>query len=178
MTNYLIVPGWSGSGEKHWQTYFERTQQNFHRVMQQRWDEPNIDEWVENLDKAVSEYDQASVVLVAHSLGCLTVAEWAKRYQRIVKAALLVAPPDTELLHKKLQTVLFEELPIEKINFQTVLVASTNDPWAKIEKAEFYAHKWGSELVNIGNAGHINDLSGHYAWKEGLELLYSLGEAD
>ncbi|MCE5332557.1 MAG: alpha/beta hydrolase, partial [Bacteroidales bacterium] len=61
MTNYFIVPGLGGSGANHWQTYFERTQKNFHRVMQQSWDEPNIDEWVENLDKAISDYDNASV---------------------------------------------------------------------------------------------------------------------
>lgn len=175
MTNYFIVPGLGNSGERHWQTYFERTQKNFRRVMQQSWDEPNIDEWVENLDKAISDYNLESVVLVAHSLGCLIVAEWAKRYNRTIKAALLVAPPDTDLLHKKLQTVLFDELPIQRINFQTILVASTNDSWSNLEKAEFYAHKWGSKFVNIGEAGHINDVSGHYEWKEGLKILYSLG---
>ena len=55
------------------------------------------------------------------------------------------------------------------------MVASANDPWSNLEKAEFYADKWGSKFVNIGEAGHINDVSGHYEWKEGLKILYSLG---
>jgi predicted alpha/beta hydrolase family esterase len=102
------------------------------------------------------------------------VAEWARRYQRKIKAALLVAPPDTNLLNEKLAKELFPKIPLSKLNFPTKLVASTNDPWATIEKAAFYAQSWGSEFINIGQAGHVNDLSGHYEWNEGLELLYSL----
>jgi len=174
MTNYFIVPGFGGSGPNHWQTYFESTQPNFQRIEQTDWNNPNISEWAENIEKAVAGFDPASIVLVAHSLGCLTVVEWAARYKRKIKAALLVAPPDIELLHEKLQTILFDNIPIEKIKFQTILVASTNDPWSTIDKAEFYADKWGSKFINAGNAGHINDLSGHYEWRQGLEILYSL----
>ncbi len=174
MTNYFIIPGYGGSGESHWQSWLEKSGENFQRIVQKDWNNPNIDDWTSTLDYTLAEYEHESVVLVAHSLGCLMVAEWAKRYNRNIKAALLVAPPDTDLLHGKLQKKLFAEIPLSKLNFRTKLVASTNDPWATIEKAEFYAHSWGSELVNIGQAGHINDLSGHYEWKQGLELLYSM----
>ena len=173
MTHYFIIPGYGGSGENHWQSWFEESGENFQRIAQKDWNNPDIDDWTSTLDKTLAEYKPESVVLVAHSLGCLTVAEWAKRYNRSVKAALLVAPPDTDLLQKKLQKDLFPQIPLKKLNFPTKLIASTNDPWATIEKAEFYARHWGSELVNIGQAGHINDLSGHYEWEQGLELLYS-----
>lgn len=174
MTNYFIIPGYGGSGENHWQSWFENKGENFQRIVQKDWNNPDIDEWISTIDKTLAGYDYHSVVLIAHSLGCLTVAEWAKRSNRNIKAALLVAPPDTDLLHDKLQKELFKEIPLSKLNFPTKLVASTNDPWAMIEKAEFYARNWGSEFINIGQAGHINDISGHYEWKEGLELLYSL----
>ena len=175
MTHYFIIPGYRGSGENHWQTWFENSGGNFQRILQKDWDNPDMDEWISTLDKTIAEYESESVVLVAHSLGCLAVAEWAKRYKRRIKAALLVAPPDTNLLHQKLQKVLFDKVPLGKLNFPSKLVASTNDPWATIQKAEFYAQNWGSELINIGKAGHINDLSGHYKWEEGLDILYSLG---
>lgn len=174
MTNYFIIPGLGGSGEKHWQTWFEKSGENFQRIVQKDWNNPDIAEWVSNIDKVIAEYEHESVVLVAHSLGCLIVAEWAKRYNRKINAALLVAPPDTELLHEKLKRELFAEVPLSKLNFPTKLIASTNDPWATIEKAEFYAQNWGSKFINIGQAGHINDLSGHNEWEEGLDLLYSL----
>ena len=175
MTNYFIIPGYQGSGPDHWQTYFENTQDNFQRIVQKDWDNPDIEEWAEKVDKAIAGYDPKSVVLVAHSLGCLTVVEWAKRYNRKIKAALLVAPPDTDVIRKKVDTNLFEELPIHRIPFRTTLVASTNDPWATIEKAQYYADQWGSKFINIGDAGHINNLSGYGKWDEGLKILKELG---
>jgi len=175
MTNYFIIPGYGGSGPEHWQTYFEKSQTNFQRINQKDWDHPNIDEWAETVDKALEGYDPESVILVAHSLGCLTVAEWVKRYNRKIKAALLVAPPDTDIINQNVQEKLFEETPTQRIPFPTTLVASTNDPWASIEKAEFYAQQWGSEFINIGAAGHINAQSGLGEWKQGLEILSKLG---
>ncbi len=174
MNQYFIIPGYGGSGPDHWQTYFEETQENFQRVDQKDWNNPDIAEWAENIDKAIAGYDPDSVVLVAHSLGCLTVVEWARHFNRKIKAALLVAPPDTEVLHQKVEKTLFEESPRDKILFPTTLVASTNDPWATIERAQFYAEKWGSDFINIGEAGHINNLSGYGIWDEGLEILNRL----
>ncbi|MFA6582051.1 MAG: alpha/beta fold hydrolase [Paludibacter sp.] len=173
-TNYFIIPGYGGSGSNHWQTYFEKTQTNFQRINQKDWDNPNIDEWVENIDKAIEGYDPETVVLVAHSLGCLTVVEWAKQYHRNIKAALLVAPLDTEVIKRKIEKKLFEVAPIIKFPFPTTLVASTNDPWVSIEKAEFYARSWGCGFINIGDAGHINNLSGYGEWEQGLEILKKL----
>ena len=175
MTHYFIVPGYGGSGPEHWQTYFENSQPNFKRIQQRDWEHPNIDEWAANVDKAIAGYDPQSVVLVAHSLGCLTVAEWAQRYNRKIKAALLVAPPDTAMINEKVDKTLFPESPMAKIPFRTTLVASTNDPWASIEKAELYSQQWGSEFVNIGTAGHINADSGLGEWEQGLEILNKLG---
>ena len=173
-TYYFIIPGYGGSVPEHWQTYFEKTQSNFRRINQKDWDHPDINEWVETVDKAIEGFDPASVVLVAHSLGCLTVAVWVKRYNRKIKAALLVAPPDTDVVNQKVQGKLFEESPIQRIPFPTILVASTNDPWASIQKAEFYAQHWGSEFINIGAAGHINAQSGLGEWKQGLQILSKL----
>jgi uncharacterized protein len=174
MTNYFIVPGLAGSGANHWQTWFEESQPNFQRIEQNDWHNPDLNQWVANIDKSIASYNPESVVLVAHSLGCLAVAAWANRYNTEIRAALLVAPPDVELLHEKLQRKLFEKIPLKRLNFKSILIASGDDPWASIKQAEFYAKRWGSELMNIGNAGHINDVSGHYQWREGLEILYSL----
>lgn len=175
MTNYFIIPGYGGSGTKHWQTYFEQLGDNFQRIAQKDWDAPNIQEWAANIDKAISEYNPENVVLVAHSLGCPTLAYWAKNYQRKIKGALLVAPPDVDLLQDKLKVTLFDSIPTEKIRFKTIVVASTNDQWSTIDKANQNAESWGSNFVNIGNAGHINDLSGYGEWEQGIEILKRLG---
>ena len=175
MTHYFIIPGYQGSGPDHWQTWIESKQPNFHRIQQRDWNNPDISEWTETIDKTISGYDPLSVFLVAHSLGCLTVAEWVKRYNRKVKAALLVAPPDVDLIRKKVNQNLLDETPTHHIPFRTTLVASSNDPWISIETAKSYAQNWGSEFINIGDAGHINNLSGYGEWEQGYEILKKLG---
>ncbi|HQR02306.1 MAG TPA: alpha/beta hydrolase, partial [Ferruginibacter sp.] len=72
MTNYLIIPGLGTSGPQHWQTWFESTGNNFTRVEQKEWDAPVCEDWIARIDKAISAYDPATVVLIGHSLGCLT----------------------------------------------------------------------------------------------------------
>ena len=175
MTNYFIVPGLGGSGPEHWQTYFEQTGDNFQRIIQHDWDTPDIHEWVATIDAAISGYDPETVVLVGHSLGCPTIAQWASISGKKIKGALLVAPPDIDAFQKKLNVNLFNRLPVDKINFPTMVVASTNDHWSGIQMAEFYALNWGSEFINIGEAGHINDVSGYGQWDDGLKLLRLLG---
>jgi predicted alpha/beta hydrolase family esterase len=176
MTNYFIVPGLGGSGANHWQTHFEKSAANFQRIQQKNWNAPDINEWAENIEKAISGYDPESVILVGHSFGCLTISAWSNRYNKKIKGALLVAPPDIELIREKTGIILPEKITTSKLNFPTLLVASTTDYWAGIESAESYAKSWGSEFVNIGDAGHINDLSGHGEWKQGLKILYSFGK--
>ena len=175
MTNYFIVPGLGNSGPDHWQTYFENSGQNFIRINQKDWDTPASADWVKNIDEALSGYDLSTVILIGHSLGCTAIANWAKHSQKIIKGALLVAPSDLEAPKYNFQTIGFDHVPLDKINFKTTVVASTNDEWVSIERAMFFAANWGSELINIGEAGHINAAFGFGKWDEGLEILKSLG---
>ena len=175
MTNYFIVPGLGNSGPDHWQTYFENSGQNFIRINQKDWDTPASADWVKNIDEALSGYDLSTVILIGHSLGCTAIANWAKHSQKIIKGALLVAPSDLEAPKYNFQTIGFDHVPLDKINFKTTVVASTNDEWVSIERAMFFAANWESEFINIGEAGHINAASGFGKWDEGLEILKSLG---
>jgi predicted alpha/beta hydrolase family esterase len=175
MAHYFIVPGLGNSGPQHWQTYFETTGDNFTRINQQEWDAPVCNDWIETIDKVIAPYDLSTVILIGHSLGCSTIAHWAARYGRKIKAALLVAPSDAEALHYTFPAKGFTPIPKDKINFKTIVVASADDQWVSLERAAFFAANWGSEFINIGNAGHINAASGHTQWKEGLEILKKLG---
>lgn len=174
MTNYLIIPGLGNSGPDHWQTYFERSGSNFFRVEQQNWESPDCKEWIENIDRSISGFDPSDVVLIGHSLGCAAIVHWAYQYKRKIKGAFLVAPSDTEAPQYTFPATGFAPIPLVKINFKTIVVASENDIWVSIDRAKFFAEKWGSEFVNIGNAGHINVASGHTKWDEGIKLLKML----
>jgi len=175
MTNNFIIPGLGNSGEEHWQSFFERSGTNFKRIQQKEWDEPDCADWIETIDKAIAAYDPSSVILIGHSLGCLAIVHWAKKYATKIKGALLVAPSDFEAPQYTFPAKGFAPIPKDKINFRTIIVASANDPWVSLDRAELFADNWGSEFINIGDAGHINSSSGHYQWEKGLAILKTLG---
>ena len=96
---YLIVPGWQGSPEDHWQSHWQNSLPNSARVEQADWLTPRREDWVAALAEAIAA-DSTPVILIAHSLGCITVAHWAAtapvQFLRQVRGALLVAPADVE----------------------------------------------------------------------------------
>ena len=175
MTNYFIVPGLGNSGPQHWQTFFENSADNFQRINQQEWDAPLCSDWIKTINQAISKYDLSTVILIGHSLGCVTIAHWATQYNKKIKGALLVAPSDIENPVYTFPATGFDPIPTGKINFKTIVVASEDDEWVSLDRAKYFANNWGSAFINIGNAGHINAASGHWQWNEGLEILKTFG---
>lgn len=169
----LIVPGWTGSGPDHWQSIWERSHTRFRRVEQRDWDAPECGEWVRTLDSAVREA-AGPPLLVAHSLGCIAVAHWAARFDRPVAGALLVAPADVERPDAPEPIRGFAPVPLRPLPFPSILVASSDDPYLAPERARELARGWGSRLVEIGAAGHVNTAAGFGSWPEGLRLLAEL----
>ena len=168
---YLIIPGLGNSDECHWQSLWAKKGGEFERVEQREWVAPVCTDWVETIEAHVTELTGKEVVLVAHSLGCLAVAHWASKTKLQISGALLVAPPDMERVRTNHSAKGFEALPLDKLPFKSLLVASANDEYANISKAWSYAQYWGSEFVNVGNKGHINSNSNLGEWLEGQQLL-------
>jgi predicted alpha/beta hydrolase family esterase len=169
----LIHPGLNNSGPQHWQTRWEQ-EHGFTRIQQQEWDTPVCEDWITTLDHTITQYRFEQVIIVAHSLACCTVAHWAHRFNRVIKGALLVGPSDVEAPSYPPGTTGFQPMPLNKLPFPTVTVASTDDEYVTIERAQQFADAWGSRLVNIGNHGHINSLSNLGSWPEGFALLQQL----
>jgi len=176
-SSVLIVPGYSNSGPEHWQSLWEREHPDYRRVMQRDWDHPERDAWVGALDQAIAQAEPP-VVLVAHSLGCLTVVHWASMLARPIQGALLVAPPDAEDPDFAVENGGFAPIPLALLPFPSILVASTDDPYISLERAEHFASKWGSLFMVIGTGGHINTASGFGPWPFGEELLAELCSVD
>lgn len=169
---YLVVPGLAGSGVKHWQSIWEnRFTGKFKRVVQDNWDWPEKDKWVLRLHEEIEQLE-APVILVAHSLGCLTVVHWAAEFQSpMVAGAMLVAPADAALSKRLTFIKGFTPIPSTKLPFKSVLVASSNDIYASLSRSQNFANAWGSEFICLGEKGHINALSGLGNWDEGLQIL-------
>lgn len=172
MTPVLILPGLGGSGPEHWQSRWEALEPAYRRVAMPDWDRPQLDVWLAVLDAAV-DAAPAPPVIVAHSLGCLTLAHWAAR-GRTARAALLVAVPDPERAQFPAVARSFAPAPLAPIRFPTRVVASHDDEYASFEFAERCARAWGSRFTDLGYSGHINADSGLGDWPGGRELLLEL----
>ncbi len=170
---FLTVPGYSGSGPRHWQTLWEQKLHNARRVLMPDWDHPDRDEWVQAIDDAVRK-SATPPVIIAHSCGVAAVAHWAATSPAPVHAALLVAPADTASPNYPREALTFHPLPMLRLPFRSTLVASTNDPYCSLEKAHALARAWGSHFVEAGAGGHLNTDAGFGPWPAGERLLAEL----
>ncbi|AXS41160.1 alpha/beta hydrolase [Breoghania sp. L-A4] len=165
----LIVPGLGNSGPDHWQTRWETKLSTAKRVEMGNWDRPHREQWTERLVTAVNAA-QRPVVLVGHSLGVVTIAHAAPKFDRgKVAGAYCVALPDIEDASRvPAPTPGFGPIPREKLPFACTLVASQTDPYCPYPKAERIAAEWGAHFESAGDCGHINADSGQGPWPEGL----------
>jgi len=167
MTTTLIIPGLHSSGTAHWQSWFEAHIPGTVRVIQTDWDDANLADWAARVRRDITR-TPGKLFLVAHSFGALAAAQAAYDHSERIAGALFVAPADPDKFDVR------EQIPASVLPFQTVVVASTNDPWISLDQAAAWADRWGADLVNIGAAGHINVDAGFGPWPEGLALFERL----
>ena len=152
----VIVPGLHGSGAGHWQSWLHGQIDGSVRVEQDFWSVPDIDRWADRVAETVDALGPGPHVIVAHSFGCLAALQAAARYPGLgIAQMLLVAPAEPTRFN------LANALPQAPLAMPTCLVASDNDPWMSATQAHEWARLWGSDWINLGNAGHINVDSGY-----------------
>ena len=168
----LILPGFAGSEEDHWQARWAGRLRTARIVEQDDWHHPEPEAWRARIVEAV-EATTRPVVLIAHSLGVVAGVQAAPRFPKgVVRGALLVAFPDIEAGADLPASVrAFAPVPRDPLPFPSLLVASRTDPHCTYARAEEFGAAWGSTLVDAGESGHINVASGHGPWPEGLMRL-------
>jgi len=170
----IIVPGYTNSGPEHWQSILEMKYKNIVRVEQADWDNPVREEWIDGLSRAIDAI-YGDIFLVGHSCGAVTIAQWAEGHasSKIV-GALLVAPADIESPSAPNKILVQAPLPKARLPFKNTIVYSDNDEYLSTERAKYFAEQWGSELIEIKNAGHINTAAGYGEWLYGENLVETL----
>ncbi len=166
MTKTLIVPGLDGSPAPHWQDWWARRDCNAFVVDLPDPGRPNPRRWEEELAGMILRHPGS--VLVGHSLGAVLIARLLTFWpQARVRGALLVAPAETtgndRIGH-------FGPIPERALPVPSITVASRNDPWMGFDRAAGLAAAWGSGLIDMGHAGHVNVASGFGPWPGGLVL--------
>ncbi|RDE07835.1 RBBP9/YdeN family alpha/beta hydrolase [Pelagibacterium lacus] len=178
MTPTLIVPGYLGSGEGHWQRHWLARDPRAVLVEQDNWEAPDLDRWLARLGDYVARFPGST--LVAHSLGVPLVAHLARRHPDLdIARALFVAPADVDLrvdVHECFRS--FVPMPLNRLSFPVTVAASRNDIYVAFERAASFAVAWGARLIDLGYAGHVNVESGFGAWPGAPDLLPPLPVSD
>lgn len=173
-SNVLVVSGLWDSGPEHWQTHWFKDHPEWAKVAHRDFAAPQRDEWVAELDAAIAACE-GPPILLAHSLGCMLAVQWARSGSPLkIAGAMLVAPSDTEAASYPIDANGFVPIPMNTLQFPSLVVASTDDEYADLARSRAWAKAWGSEIVELADAGHINGDAGYGPWPEGLVLLDQL----
>jgi predicted alpha/beta hydrolase family esterase len=175
----LIVPGLRDAVAQHWQTLLESELRAAGRPVAAV---PPMGRADLDRSRRVAALELAvraavgPVVLVAHSGGCITVAHWAATAGRAtgaVAGALLAAPPDFDgpmpagyPSNEALAASGWMPVPRVPLPFPTLVAASRNDPLGPLDRVLGLARDWGSEVVDVGDVGHLNPASGFGPWPD------------
>lgn len=176
-----MIPGLRDHADNHWQLLLGM------KLMASRPVRSVAPGGRENLDLAsrveaiqdALESIQGPVTMVAHSAGVLMLAHWAQAYRRAdIVGALLATPADLETPMPEgyptlaaLQKHGWLPLPRTRLRFPSIVAASNNDPLATLPRVEKMARDWGSELVRLGDVGHLNPAAGFGEWPLAEELI-------
>jgi predicted alpha/beta hydrolase family esterase len=166
----LLVPGYGETPPGHWLQRWAGKMANARVIDMPAPFHPVRKTWVEAIEGAVAAAERP-VVLVAHSLGAIACVHAAQTLDKDkLRGALLVAPTDLAREEPKpaFDVGDFLPVPMGPLPFRSRVVASHTDPCCEFETAMRFARHWGSHFQDAGNAGHINEESGHGPWPEGL----------
>ncbi len=176
----LLVPGGGGSDPGHWHHAWAAADDRCRWVDQTDPSGGTREDWVATLDRVIGE-SAAPTVLVAHSLATVVVAHWVASCDAVggagpVVGALLVGPADVEdswaepgSLYER-----FAPIPVGRLPFPSVVVASTDDPYISVDRARSLGWAWGSQIKVLGAHGHLGADADLGEWPEGRALLDGL----
>ena len=180
----LIVPGLRDAVPGHWQTLLHDELQAagrpVHSVAPMGRTGLDLAQRVAAIESAAQAIE-GPLLIVAHSGGCITVAHWAQRTTRTVQGALLATPPDFEHALPagyptlaELQAAGWLPVPRERLPFPSLVAASRTAPLGSWVRVLGLAWSWGSELVDLGEVGHLNPAAGFGPWPRALALIEQL----
>jgi uncharacterized protein len=180
----LIVPGLRDHVPQHWQTLLAAQLPRVVSVPPMGRDDLDCGVRVAAIEHAAQAVD-GPLIIVAHSGGCIMVAHWAQQTRRPVLGALLATPPDFDTPMPEGYPAIdaltlggWLPVPRKVLPFPSIVAASRNDPLGRFVRVSALAHDWGSRVVDIGEAGHLNPASGYGPWPLAHAFIEQLAQAD
>lgn len=163
----LLLHGWGGSDEPHWQAWIAgEIAKDYGTVSFPLLDNPHFpskNRWIKQVKALLSEFQPE--VVICHSLGCTLWLHLCNEGEIApVKRLLLVAPPRLTCELETLKSFFPLEAPNSLYADEAMLVTSDNDPYMSQEEALKLQRTLGVVMKVINNAGHLNADSGYGEW--------------
>jgi predicted alpha/beta hydrolase family esterase len=174
----VVIPGWQGSGEGHWQTLLEEQLHAEGRETRRPafadLDNPQLDDWLIALRATLADLPADAYDVVTHSLGAVLWLHHAAAPGAAPRAArvLLVAPPSPHTTVAQIAAFFPPPMDIDALRHNadgTVLVAGSDDPYTPEGIASAYGLPLKIATTVIEGGGHLNVESGYGPWPAVLD---------
>lgn len=166
MKKVLILHGWHGSDEPHWQAWLakELVVENCIVAFPRLSDNlrPDKERWIGEALEAFE--DLRPDVVVLHSLGNTLWFHLCERLACRVKKLLLCAPPRDLGDLPEVATFFPSPIPSDLHAVEALMVVSDTDPYMSLSESQGLSEALGVPLHVLRDAGHINTAAGFGPW--------------
>ena len=164
MKKVLILHGWGGSDEPHWQWWLsEKLKKNNYEVSfpsLPNKDLPDFNLWIKVLKEEFTRFQPD--IVVCHSLANILWFHFAENNKiKELDKLMLVAPVRKTCDIKELSSFFPYPTPKDLNAKEIIMVGSTNDPYLSVEEAIELHAELNVGLKILDDAGHINAESGY-----------------
>lgn len=174
----LIVHGFGASIDDHWFPWLAGATPGAERITLPEATAPVAETWISTVADAIGRLDPETAV-VAHSLGCVTVAQAVRRVADshdclglfvavapFVRALPTIGDPDLDaFIAGGLDTFIDINLAsIRDLIERVEVVRSDNDPIVPTAASDQFAHALGADV-------HVVPGAGHFLAREGIDRL-------
>lgn len=163
--NILIIPDFFfKESNEIWHERWEKKLSTAKTISSQKHKltKENFNQWVEEIEfviqKISKEKNPKPIIFIAHGLGVLA-SMIAAHEKRNILGGFFVTPTSENIYNFQYP---------ENLLYQTTIILSENDPESNIFKIKKLSQNWEASLVNARKSGHIDKISGHGPWPEGL----------
>jgi hypothetical protein len=174
----VIIPGWHGNEDDHWQSWLTRRLREGGRDVQEpaftEVDEPDCRDWLAVLADTLADLPADGYDVVAHSLGAVLWLHHAEAGTDSPRPArvMLVAPPSPGIELAGTTGFFPPPLSVDAVRRAadgTILVGGADDPYVPQGIAVEYGRPLKMPTTVIPDGGHLNVESGFGPWPAMLD---------
>ena len=158
----VIVHGFSGKANNGWRKWLgEKLEKKGYQVFQPQMPNPRfpkLEKWLETLSLTIGKPGN-DLILIGHSLGCITILRYLERTNQKIKAVILVAGFSSNSGLPIIDAFTKKQLnwaKIKKSCSKFICFNSTNDPFVRLSEGNNFNKKLNAKLIIMKEKGHLS----------------------